>query len=323
MKKTYDTDYLEKEWSQRNLDLFPYMEGFFSLLRSREGNLEWTRKRLQGSSAATVVQFLSSDDKDVSHIAVSVIQDYPDQALIMAILLYSLTKVTKAGYPAKAGSCLAGCRQPSAGLAYLFPLLRQSPEIKARGYKFFHHFWQTGTGSIVHLDQVHELFRQIFQAIHEDLQENIPDLRAISSLSEFLLLKEDLMPAIRAYYLIETRPEVRMLFDQELGRFGRHIGSLGKILSFEPHNHLEEILPVVASFIGLLRLEQDKEQLEQILTEIALSEWNKPLRTRLEVIIKKVISLLEDSTQSVSETLPSDLFFNKTGEGGICDTPRR
>ncbi|MCL6584182.1 MAG: hypothetical protein K6U11_11165 [bacterium] len=319
MNKSYDPEYLEKEWSRRDLDLFPYMEGFFSLLRSREENLERTRKRLQGSSAATIVQFLSSDDKDVSLIAKSLIQDYPDQALITSTLVYSLSKITKAGYPARAGACLAGCHRPAAGLAYLFSLLRHRPEIKSRGYEFFNHFWLTGTSdSITCPEHLQHFFRQIFQAVQEDLREIIADLSRISTGEEFLLLKEDLLPAIRAYYLIETRPEVRIIFDQELARFGQQrIRSLGRLISFEPHKHghhyLEEMLPLVVAFIGLLRLERDSEQLSQILMDIALAEWNKPLRTRLEILIKKVLSLLEDSTLYVYETLAADLFFNQSG----------
>ncbi|MEW5802255.1 MAG: hypothetical protein AB1847_09135 [bacterium] len=309
MKSSYDLAYLEKEWSQRNLDLFPYIEGLFSLMRSREGNLEKTRKRLQASSAATIVQFLGSDDKDVSHIASKLVQGHQDQMLITAILLYSLTKVTKAGYAAKVGDCLAGCPQPEAGLRYFFPFRRQFPEVRTRSDEFFQHFWRTGTESILRDDQAQKFFRHIFEAILEDLADSIPDLKDISSLPDFLVLKEDLTPALRVYYLVENRPEIKMIFDQGLKTFGRHLGSIRKLISFESHTYLDEVLPVVLAFIGLLRLEQDRQELDRILSKIAEFDCTKPLATRLEILIEKVISLLEDPNKYVYETLPHDLFF--------------
>ena len=309
MKDEYDLSYLEKEWSQRNLDLFPYIEGLFSLMRSREGNLEKTKNRLRASSPATIVQFLNSDDKDVSRIASRLIQEHQDQPLITVMLLYSLTKVTKRGYAAKAGDCLAGCLQPVAGIRYLFQFLRQFPEIRARGHEFFHHFWLTGTESIVSVDYVQTFFGHIFQAIREDLEGIIPDLEEISSLPEFLMLKEDLTPALRAYYLIETRPEIKMIFDEGLRVFGQHIRSLHKLISFESPTYLKEVLPAVISFIGLLRLADDREHLDPILSKIAESDYTKPLATHLEVLLERVISLLEDPTKYAYETLPHDLFF--------------
>ncbi len=253
MKNEYDLSYLENEWSQRNLDLFPYIEGFFSLMRSREGNLEKTKKRLRSSSPATIVQFLNSDDKDVSRVASSLIREHQDQTIITALLLYSLTKVTKPGYAAKAGDCLAGCLQPAAGIRYLFQFLRQFPEIRDKGFEFFKHFWLIGTESIMSVDQVHTFFGHIFQAIREDLESTIPDLEEISSLPEFLLLKEDLTPALRVYYLVENRPEIKMIFDEGLRIFGQHVRSLHKLISFESHTYLKEVLPAVISFIGLLQ----------------------------------------------------------------------
>jgi len=309
MKNEYDISYLEKEWSQRNLDLFPYMEGLFSLMRSREVNLEKTKKRLRQSSPATIVQFLGSDDKDVSRIASRLIQEHQEQTIIIAMLLYSLTKVTKRGYAAKAGDCLAGCLQPAGGVRYLFQLLRQFPEIKDKGTEFFKHFWLTGTESILRGDHVHTFFGHIFQAIEEDLEGAFPDREEISSLPEFLLLKEDLIPALRVYYLIETRSEIKMIFDLELRKFGQHISSLHKLISFESHTYLEEVLPVVISFIGLLRLGNDRKHLDPILSKIAESDYTKPLATHLEVLLERVISLLEDPTKYACEILPHDLFF--------------
>lgn len=314
MKNTYDLSYLEKAWSQRELDIFPYMEGFFSLMRSREGNLERTGKRLKASSPATMVQFLGSDDRDVSHIASKLIQEYPDQMLVTALLLYSLMKVTRKGYPARAGDCLGGCPQPEAGLQYFFQFLRQFPDFRVKSNEFFQHFWRTGTESILRDGQVQMFFKHLFHAIQEDLESIIPDVREISSLQEFLLLKEDLTPALRVYYLVETRPEIKMIFDQGLRRFGYRIRSLHKLISFESHTYLEEVLPVVISFIGLLRLDADREYLDQILSKIAQYDCTKPLATHLEVLLEKVISLLEDSTKYTYETLPHDLFFNKAGE---------
>jgi len=337
MKDGYDLSHLEKEWSQRNFDLFPYVEGLFSLMRSREGNLEKTESRLRRSSAATIVQFLGSDDKDVSLIAKRLIQEHQDQPLITAILLYSLTKVTKRGYAGRVGDCLAGCLQPAPGLGYFFQFLRQFPEIKARGQEFFQHFWLTGTESlmsetepiesgaesivietepiesgvesIVSADPVETFFGALFQAIREDLEKSIPCLEEISSLPELLLLKEDLAPALRVYYLVETRAEIRMIFDQGLREFGQHIRSLHKLISFESHTYLKEVLPVVIAFIGLLRLENDRRHLDRILSKIAESDYTKPLATHLEILLERVISLLEDPTKYAYENLPHDLFF--------------
>jgi hypothetical protein len=309
MKDEYDLSYLEKEWSQRNFDLFPYMEGLFSLMRSRAGNLEKTEKRLRSSSPATIVQFLGSDDRDVSHIASRLIQEHQDQTLITAILLYSFVKVTKRGYAGRAGDCLAGCLQPVAGIRYFFQFLRQLPEIRTRGQEFFQHFWLTGTESTMNGEYAHTFFRHIFQAVEEDLGGAFPDMEEISSLPQFLLLKEDLASALRVYYLNESRPEVKIIFDLELRRFGQHIKSLHKLISFESHTYLKEVLPVVISFIGLLRLKNDRQHLDRILSKIAESDYTKPLATHLEILLERVISLLEDSTKYAYETLPHDLFF--------------
>lgn len=309
MQPKYGCTYLDKEWSRRKLDLFPYMEGFFSLLRSRESNLKKTEKKLRTTPPATLIQFLNSEDKDVSGIASDLIQNHANQNLITAILVYSLTKVDKSDYPARAGTCLAGCLQPAVGLTYLLQFIHQFPEIKEKGSELLQYFWRTGTKSTLDSKELQQFFDLIFQAIQEDLQSTVADLGEISSLPEFLLLKEDLTIPLKVYYLVETRTDIKMAFERGLKKFGQQIRSLQKLIP--PSDTQLQMLPLVLPFIGLLRLEQDREFLKQISSNIARSNLSMALQTHLGVLIEKVIDLLADPTKYVYEVLPSDLFLSE------------
>ena len=74
MKLELDFRELEDQWKNRQIDLFPWLQGLYALLRSRDANIKETRKRLTSSSPATMVQFLSSFDPENIKLAEEIIR---------------------------------------------------------------------------------------------------------------------------------------------------------------------------------------------------------------------------------------------------------
>lgn len=311
----YPITHLEEEWKKREFDLFPCFEGFYSLLCTREVNLQRAERKLHKVSAGTLVQFLNSEDKDISQIAGNLIQLFYDQDLVTGLLVYSLMKVKKSKYAERVGDCLAGCLQPQTGLRYLFDFLHKFPEINETFAQVFLYYWKKKIFSLSRPDEYRFPIREMLQTIGEHLKEDIPDLAAIHTLKEFRILKKDLLLPLNLCYFGEQNLSIKMVYEEELREFGRSIGSLQGLIEDHLSENIVAIIYSVVPFIGILRLEKDKEYLRHLKLILTQSQFQivNSHKVKLENLLDEVIAILESPREypHIGSNFASDLFFTE------------
>ena len=116
-----DFEELESRWKARQLDLFPWLDGLFALIRSRNSLIRETRKRLSSSNEATMVQFLASNNHDNVMVAREVIKKQQPES-ILPILLYTLEKVDRDDYHYRVMESILDF-DPAVSLGYLIGYL--------------------------------------------------------------------------------------------------------------------------------------------------------------------------------------------------------
>ena len=220
MKLELDFEDIENQWKQRQFDLFPWLDGLFALLRSRDAIIRDTEKKLSASTPATIVQFLSSDDRENAKVAKKIIKEQ-DPDTILTILLYSLEKVEKKNYPHRVMESLLDF-DPVTSVGYLLGYLNLRKNLKDKIFQIFNEFFPLKNLFPTSMDET-QFLNQIFQALAFDLKDRIPSSGKIETMKDFdELLRLDL-EVMKLVFSKTWEEENARFVENEMQRLGKEV----------------------------------------------------------------------------------------------------
>jgi len=324
---------LEAQWKERQLDLFPWLQGLLALLRSREANLKETRKRLASSTLATMVQFLSSFDPETAKIARQIIKEQ-DPSDALPLLLYSLEKTNKNNYPHRVMKCLLDFN-PTISFGYLLGYLhvRQTPKLEKNqspkpegspdliGEQIKKAIFQVISEIFCNLNTLFpssqgkdQFLSQIFEALSVDLKERMPLLSIVlETWDDFEAIKLDL-EVILSLFSKTKYEEYAQIIEEKIRELGQEIIiSLHKIpFESEKGATLFEHLQDIIHYMAIMRLEVDKQFLQSMPEKIHSFELSE--KQKNEIIQKseaavKIIDQPETTIQKILDELETPFFI--------------
>lgn len=309
MKLNLNFKELEKQWKERQLDLFPWLDGLFALLRTQEAMMQETEKRLSAATPATKVQFLSSDEKMNVTVAHKTIKKEPPES-ILPILLYSLKKVDKKGYLNNVADALLDFH-PVISFGYLIGYLNLSDEMKDQTFQILTLIFSHFSDHFPSQDERKTFLDQLFQALRQDIQERMPNTNTIQTIEEFNNISIDL-EIMRLIFLKNNIPDVIEIIEKHMQELGK---SVIISLSTIPFKFMVGELPVsqfidIIEYIALMRLKADRAFVLKLPVLIKDSDL---LEEDSEEIIKKAevaLNLIDNHEKSIHEVLEELNLYN-------------
>ncbi|MBN2372334.1 hypothetical protein JXL19_00910 [bacterium] len=302
MKLKLDFESLESQWKARQIDLFPWLDGLFALIRTRKSLIRETEKRLSSSTHATMVQFLSSDDRDCARVARQIIKKQDHESLL-PILLYSLEKIEKKDYPRRVMESLLDFN-PNLSFGYLLGYLNLRQMHKDKVFQMI-------SGIFQHLDESYpspytkeQFFVDIFYAIRTDLEDRMPSSKILKTMEDFEKIVLDLRILKLIYKSIAKKEDDRVVED-EMRRIGREVVISLKGLSFK-FDHCDIIIEQISDvipYMALMRLDADLEFLEDLPSKIKTSPVSKDEKEDIIDKAKAAIKIIEQPERCIQEIL--------------------
>ena len=305
MKLRLNFEYLEAQWKERQIDLFPWLQGLRALLRSREANLKVTRKKLSSSTPATMVQFLSSYDPETSKIAQQIIK-VQNPSSILPILLYSLEKTDQNNYISRVIKSLLDF-DPITSFGYFLGYLNDRAEFKKKYplkpqrqylpldknreekilFQVIRQIFSNLNSLFASPQEKNQFLCQIFEALSIDLNERMP-LSGIflETREDFHAVKLDLEVILTLFTSTMYDKESAQIVEEKMHKLGQEIIiSLHKItFDFRKNEIMFDYLLEVMQYIAILRLEADKPFLESVPEKLKNSEL--PEEKKIDIIEK-------------------------------------
>ena len=310
MKLELDFEDLESQWKARKLDLFPWLDGLFALIRSRDSLVRETKKRLSFSSKATMAQFLSSDNKDNAQCAREIIRGQDPEAML-PILLYSLEKINKKDYPHRIMESLIDF-DPSISFGYFLGYLNLRFHLKHKFFQVVNEIFPLNE-TFSHSSDIDSFLSGFFNALRQDLKERMPPTGRIGKDEDL----ESIDPDIKIMMIVFNstwQGNDASIVEREMKGIGQEVivSLKGFPLDYENsgilYQQLSELIPLIAS----MRLEYDQpflrelplklkktdllqEEMEEIkqMSEAALTIIKHPEKRISEILRKMKISLFE------------------------------
>lgn len=311
MKLELDFEDLERQWKTRQFDLFPWLDGLFALLRSRESLIIETKKRLASSSQATMVQFLSSDDHENALVAREIIKGQ-DYETILPILFYSLEKVTKNNYPHRIMESLLDF-EPVISFGYLFGYLNLRNNVKDKVFQILKEIFPIKNIFPDSRDGMRFL-SQILQALSQDLKARMPFSGRLEKIEDFNYIRLNLKVMLLIFHNT-WQEENSKIVEKEMQKIGQDVIISIHKLPFEYNNgpvlfeQLSEIIP----YMALMRLEPDKSFLKGLHINIksyGLTEKEKgDILQKAEAAVE-IINQPEKTIHEILEEFESPLLFS-------------
>jgi len=331
MKLKLNFEDLEAQWKERQLDLFPWLQGFFALLRSRKTNLIITRNKLSSSTPATMVQFISSFDRKNAEIARQIIKEQ-NPLTILPLLLFSLEKNNKTDYPTRVMNSLLDFN-PTISFGYLlgylhtrqtpkseknqFPQIEGSPDligeqIKKSIFQVINEIFYNLNALFPSSQEKDQFLSQIFQALSMDLKERMPVSGIVETKKNFEAIKLDLEVTLSLFNRTKYEKYAQII-EEKIQTLGREIIiSLHKI-PFELEKgatlfkHLQEII----HYMAIMRLEADKQFLQSMPKNINCFELSEKQKTEIiqkSEIAVKIIDQPETTIPKIVDELETPFF---------------
>ena len=297
-------EYLEAQWKERKLDLFPWLDGLFSLLRSREAILRETKRRLSTSTPATMVQFLSSDDHETARVAREVIKEQ-DPSVVLPTLFYSIEKVSKKDYPERAIRCLFDFN-PIVSLTFFLDYLNLQRIQKDKIFQLIGQLLSRKKGSLSATSEEIQFLKQFFHALQNDLHRRRPVSGKLETWEDFEAIRLDL--EVMTYIYIKTRSrESVIIVEREMQGLGQEvIGSLCKLpFTFGKSDVLVRQLTEMIPYVALMRLEADKEFLQRLPAKIKCLDLSEDQREEIIQKAKATVMIIDQPEQNIQEILDS------------------
>ena len=323
MKLELNFEDLEVQWKERQLDLFPWLEGFFALLRSRETNLIITRNKLSSSTPATMVQFLSSFDRENSKIARQIIK-VQNPSTILPLLLYSLEKNNNTEYPHRVMNSLLDFN-PTISFGYLLGYLhaRQTPKSEKTqlpkpedpsdlmGEHIKKSLFQVISEIFINLNTLFpssqekdQFLSQIFEALSMDLKERMPISGTVETKKHFEAIKLDLEVVLSLFNKTKYE-EYGQTIEEKIRELGQEtIISLHKIpFELEKGATLFEHLQKIIHYMAIMRLEEDKRFLQSMPEKIHSFELSEEQKTEILQTCEAAVKIIEQPETTIQKIL--------------------
>ncbi len=324
MKLKLNFEELEDQWKNRQIDLFPWLQGLYALLRSREANIRETGKRLSSSSPATMVQFLSSFDPENIKLAEQIIKEQ-DPAIILPPLLYSLEKIEKSGYSDQVIKSLLNFK-PAFSFGYLLGYLNERKlsdleKIFCSNQQEYFDFnaGQKHKSKIFHLintifTHINQFFPsleeqegfldQIFQALSIDLKERMPLYGTVATRKDFISVRVDL-EVILNIFKVSMYEENGKIVEEKIQRLGREIIiSLHKLpFDSEKGNILFKHLIETIHYMAILRLKADKPFLQSLSKKIDSFDLHEVQRNEIIQSSGVAINIIDRPEDTITKIL--------------------
>ncbi|MGA1844486.1 MAG: hypothetical protein ACMUIS_07995 [bacterium] len=310
MKIEFDFNDLESQWKGRKLDLFPWLDGLFALIRSRESLKRETKKRLSYSSKATMAQFLSSYNKDNAQAAMETIQGQ-DAESVLPILLFSLEKVNKEGFTHRIMQCLIHF-DPAISFGYFLGYLNVRSSQKHKFFQVVNELFPLNE-TFKHSMDIERFLTRFFQALRQDLKERMPPSGKLEKEEDLESIGLDLKITMMIFNKT-WQGENAGIVENEMQRIGQEvIGSFGSFpFDFENgnilYNQLSKIIPLIAS----MRLESDQSFLQQLpltLKKADLSQEEVKEISQMADAALTIIKHKEKPIYKIMEKLEISLFM--------------
>lgn len=332
MKLKLNFEDLEDQWKERQIDLFPWLEGFFALLRSRETNLIITKNKLSSSTPATMVQFLSSFDRENAKIARQIIK-VQNPSTILPLLLYSLEKCNKTDYPHRVMNSLLDFN-PTISFGYLLGYLhaRQisiseknelpKPEdssdlieeqIKKSLFQVISEIFYNLNTLYPFSEGKEQFLNHIFEALSMDLKERMPVSGIVETKEHFEAIQLDLEVVLSLFNKTKYE-EYAHLIEAKIRELGQKIiTSLHKIpFELEKGAPLFEHLKKIIHYMAIMRLEADKQFLQSMpekINSFELTEGQKTAIIQKSEAAVKIIDQPETPIQKILDDLETPFFI--------------
>ena len=290
MKLELDFEDLNKQWKSRQFDLFPWLDGLFALLRTKEALIRETKKRLSSAMHSTMVQFLASDDRDNAQVAREIIKEQ-DIKSILPILLYSLERVDKGHYPRRVMESLLDF-DPQTSFGYLLGYLNLRPNQQHKIYQVFNEIFPLKNIFPESKDGV-KFLTQSFQALLLDLKDRMPTSGRLQTMDDLESVRLNLK--VMLWFFNKTWQGMHAeVVEKEIKMIGQTLIKSFHQLPFVFENdpdilmQLSEIIPLMA----IMRLEEDKSFLKGLplklksahLSEDEMENFKQKAENALQII---------------------------------------
>ena len=175
---------LAQKWSERELDLFPGLQSLKILFLFRKAYINECQKKLKQADIATWIQFLSSDDKKIYELAKArILENRASKENIIYLILYSLDKIKKEGYPVRLAEVIADY-DVVFSMGSLIGYLFMRPDLKNILYKIFAHLEIVANQKFTNAKDFELFINEVFDAIEDDLTQRLTETKKIKSLQE-------------------------------------------------------------------------------------------------------------------------------------------
>jgi len=301
MKVEFDFGDLERQWKARQFDLFPWLDGLFALLRSRESLIRETKRRLSSATPATMVQFLSSDDPENARVARETINEQTS-GTILPLILYSLEKVRKIEYPRRVMESLLGF-DPVISMGYLlgYPYVR--PQAQDRVIAVIGEVFPLQERFPGHEEGMRFL-QGFFQALGSDLKERMPASGRLERMEDFDSLRPDLSVMLLVFNRI-WQGDYALDVERQMQRIGGEvIVSLHRLpFDYADAGALFRQLSEIITYMALMRLKADARFLEKLPETLASSVLAEDERESLRQKAEAALSVIEQPEMPIHEII--------------------
>lgn len=311
MKFELDFEDLESQWKKRQLDLFPWLDGLFALLQSRDAIIKETEKRLSKAANATMIQFLSSDDHDNARVARQTIKKQEPET-ILPILIYSLEKVEKKDYPHRIMESLLDF-DPNLSFGYLLVYLNQRPGYKENVFQVISEIFSNYKDFYSTPQDENQFLEKIFNALCEDLIKRMPVSNKLKTMEDFESIRLDLKVMLLIFQKMQQADNVRVV-ERQMKNIGQEvIVSLSSLpFEFEKRDIILKQLGEFIIYMALMRLESDRSFLKKIPLKIGslnfLPEDAEAINQKVETALN-IIDQPDKAIQEILDETEMPLFF--------------
>ncbi len=302
MKLEFDFNDLNLQWKERQLDLFPWFDGLFALLRTKEGNLMETEKRLLAASTATKIQFLSSDDKNSAQIARKTIKKESPESLL-PILLYSMEKVDKQDYIHRIMESLLDFN-PTLSIGYLLGYLNLRKMQKEKVFQIITLIFANLKGIFPTIEDEEKFLGQIFQAMETDLKDRMPSSKKINNMEDFEKISLDL-EIIHLIFNKTSNLSNAPTVEMYMQTIGKNVIKSLKDIPFEFRKgklQIDQFIQIMI-YMALMRLKADLSFLKNMPKRIANSDLSENDKEEILKTSEVAINVIENPKKTIQEIL--------------------
>ena len=301
MKLELDFEDLKNQWKTRKLDLYPWLDGLFALIRTRESLIRETKKRLSSASQATMVQFLSSNNKDNARVARDVIKEQEIKS-ILPILFYSLEKVEKDYYPRRVMEALLDF-DPLVSFGYLLGYLNLRPNQKHKIFQVLNEIFPIKNVFSKSQESAKFLYR-VLQALEQDLKDHMPSSGTLRSINDYGSVKLDLK--VMVWLFDKTwQGEYAELIEKQIKKIGKEVIRSFNQIPLVCENaqdifiQLSEIIPLIA----IMRLEDDKSFLKGLPSKLKTADLSEYEMENIKQKVEITLKIIENNKKLVRDIL--------------------